>query len=46
VNVSGSGMVTSQFPEPGDPIEPGIRVQLRLRREAVVRDAPPPADGR
>jgi cell division protein FtsI (penicillin-binding protein 3) len=46
VNVSGSGMVTSQFPEPGDPIEPGIRAQLRLRREAVVRDAPPPADGR
>jgi cell division protein FtsI (penicillin-binding protein 3) len=46
VNVSGSGMVASQFPQPGDPIEPGSRALLRLRREVVVPDSPPAADGR
>ena len=46
VNVSGTGVVATQSPEPGAPIELGMRSLLRLQRAAVLPNPPPPVDVR
>jgi cell division protein FtsI (penicillin-binding protein 3) len=46
VDVIGTGVVAAQSPEPGTPIEPGIRGVLRLQRAVVIPDAPLPVAAR
>jgi hypothetical protein len=34
--IKGNGVVTSQLPAPGTPIEPGMPCELRLERDQTV----------
>ena len=44
VNISGAGLVVTQSPEPGAPIESGMRSVLRLQRAVAPPNPPPPVD--